>query len=127
MATELYKCEECGALIEVLRGEGLEFTCDGHEMTLVTENSVDAAREKHVPIIEKTAQGFKVMVGSVPHPMIETHWIEWIELVADGISYRKFLDPGDAPEAEFCISAKSVSARESCNVHGIWIGEQNND
>jgi superoxide reductase len=84
---------------------------------------VDAAKEKHVPVIEKTADGYKVKVGDVAHPMEEKHYIEWIELIADGKAYRQFLKPGDAPEATFCISASSVTAREYCNLHGLWKAE----
>lgn len=117
---EIYKCAECGNIVEVLHpGEG-ELVCCGKPMKLVTENSVDAAKEKHVPVIEKTADGYKVSVGSVAHPMEAVHYIEWIELIADGIAYRKFLKPGDKPEAVFCISASKVSAREYCNIHGLW-------
>jgi superoxide reductase len=89
-------------------------------MKLFKENTVDAAKEKHVPVIEKTADGFKVKVGSVAHPMEEKHWIEWVELVADGKVYRQFLKPGQAPEATFCIKADQVAAREYCNLHGLW-------
>jgi superoxide reductase len=89
-------------------------------MKLFTENTVDAAKEKHVPVIEKTGKGYRVKVGSVAHPMEEKHYIEWVELIADGVAYRKFFKPGDAPEAEFCIDAAQVSAREYCNLHGLW-------
>lgn len=89
-------------------------------MKLQVEGTVDAAREKHVPVIHKTATGYKVVVGEVAHPMIEAHYIEWIELVADGKVYRRYLEPGQAPEAEFCIQADKVTAREYCNLHGHW-------
>jgi superoxide reductase len=89
-------------------------------MKLILENTVDAAKEKHVPVIEKTAAGFKIMVGSVAHPMEQSHYIEWIEVIADGKSYRQFLNPGEAPEATFAIEAKNVVAREYCNLHGLW-------
>lgn len=89
-------------------------------MELLTENTVDASREKHVPVIEKTADGFTVKVGSVAHPMEEKHHIMWIELLADGRAYRQFLKPGQAPEAHFCVKAENVSAREYCNLHGLW-------
>lgn len=89
-------------------------------MTLMTENTVDAAKEKHVPVIEKTPEGIKVKVGSVAHPMEEKHYIEWIELVVGDEAYRHFLKPGDAPEALFKIDAWPVSAREYCNLHGLW-------
>jgi len=89
-------------------------------MTLLEENVTDAAQEKHVPVIEKTETGYLVKVGSVAHPMLEEHHIEWIELLADGRAYRQFLKPGDAPEATFCIEAMEVTAREYCNLHGLW-------
>jgi len=91
-------------------------------MKRFTENTVDAAKEKHVPVVERTADGFRVTVGSVQHPMEEKHWIEWIELLADGQVHRKFLAPGDKPEAVFCLEAQDVSAREYCNLHGLWKG-----
>ena len=116
----IYKCEVCGNIVEMLHvGDG-ELVCCGKPMTQVVENTTDASKEKHVPVIEKTANGWKVSVGSVPHPMEEKHYIEWIELVADAVAYRKFLKPGDAPVAEFCIAAAKVSAREYCNIHGLW-------
>jgi superoxide reductase len=84
------------------------------------ENTVDASKEKHVPVIEKGAGTITVKVGSVPHPMEEKHYIEWIELVADGKAYRQFLKPGEAPEAVFAVTADTVTAREHCNIHGLW-------
>jgi superoxide reductase len=89
-------------------------------MKYITENTVDAAKEKHVPVIEKKDGGYKVTVGSVVHPMEDKHYIQWIELLADGVSYRKFLKPGSAPEAFFAVDAQNVSAREYCNLHGLW-------
>jgi superoxide reductase len=117
---EVYKCEVCGNIVEVLHEGKGELVCCGQPMKLYKENTVDAAKEKHVPVIEKTAKGFKVNVGSVTHPMEEKHYIEWIELIADGVAYRKFLTPGDAPEAEFCLDAAQVAAMEYCNLHGLW-------
>jgi superoxide reductase len=117
---EVYKCEVCGNIVEVLHEGKGELVCCGQPMKLYKENTVDAAKEKHVPVIEKTAEGFKVNVGSVTHPMEEKHYIEWIELIADGVVYRKFLNPGDAPEAEFCLDTTQVTAREYCNLHGLW-------
>lgn len=117
---EIYKCEKCGNIVEVLHGGVGELVCCGEPMKLYVENTVDAAKEKHVPVIEKTANGFKVTVGSVAHPMEESHYIEWIALCADGITYRKFLKPGDAPVAEFCVDAAEVTAHELCNLHGLW-------
>jgi len=117
---EIYKCNVCGNIVEVVHaGEG-ELVCCGQPMVLMSENTVDAAKEKHVPVITKVTDGYKVTVGSVAHPMEDKHWIEWIELVADGKVYRQNLKPGNAPEATFCIKADKVSAREYCNLHGLW-------
>lgn len=117
---EIYACEACGNITEVVHpGEG-ELVCCGAPMKLLEEGTTDAAKEKHVPIVEKTENGYMVKVGSVAHPMEEKHYIEWIELVADGVSYTKFLKPGQTPEAEFCIKAENVVAREYCNLHGHW-------
>jgi len=117
---QVYKCEVCGNIVEVLHGGGGELVCCGQPMQLLTENTVDAAKEKHVPVIEKIDGGYKVKVGEVAHPMEEKHYIEWIELIADGAVYRKYLKPGEAPEAVFMVAAASVAAREFCNLHGLW-------
>ena len=117
---EVYKCEVCGNIVEVLHEGKGELVCCGQPMKLFKENTVDAAKEKHVPVIEKTADGYEVKVGGVAHPMEEKHYIEWIELIADGKAYRQFLKPGDVPGATFCIDAKEVTAREYCNLHGLW-------
>lgn len=117
---QIYKCETCGNIVEVLHEGKSNLVCCGDPMKQYVENTVDAAVEKHVPVVEKTGNGFKVKVGSVAHPMEEDHYIEWIEIIVDGISYRKFLSPGDQPEAEFCIDAESITAREYCNLHGLW-------
>jgi superoxide reductase len=119
---EVYKCDLCGNIVEVLHGGGGELVCCGQPMVLLKENTVDAAQEKHVPVVEKIDGGFKVSVGSVPHPMVEKHYIEWIELIADGKSYIQYLNPGDAPEAVFMLDAASATAREFCNLHGLWKG-----
>ena len=122
MATKLdvYKCNLCGNIIEVLHGGDGELVCCGQPMAKLAENTTDAAKEKHVPVIEKIDGGYKVSVGSVLHPMADDHYIEWIELLADGKAYRQFLNPGDEPIATFCVEANSVSARELCNKHGLW-------
>ena len=117
---EIYKCEHCGNIVEVIHAGGGQLVCCGEAMKLVAENTVDASKEKHVPVIEKVDGGYKVTVGSVPHPMEEKHYIEWIELIADNKAYRKFLEPGDVPEAVFNIDAVQVTAREYCNIHGLW-------
>jgi superoxide reductase len=121
---QVYKCSICGNIVEVLqRGDG-ELVCCGQPMNLLVENTVDASKEKHVPVIEKTKNGFKVKIGSAPHPMEALHYIQWIELIADGKSYKEFLKPGMKPEAEFCIKANKVIAREHCNLHGLWKAEK---
>ncbi len=116
----IYKCELCGNIVEVLiSGNGTLVCCD-QPMKLMVENTVDAAKEKHVPVIEKIPGGVKVKVGSVAHPMEEKHYIQWIEINADGRTCRRFLKPGDVPEAEFMVEAANITAREYCNLHGLW-------
>ena len=117
---EIYKCNLCGNIVEVLHGGDGELVCCGEPMQKLAENTTDAAKEKHVPVIEKVDGGYKVSVGSVLHPMVEDHYIEWIELLADGKAYRQFLKPGDEPIATFGVEASNVSAREHCNKHGLW-------
>ncbi|MDR1777677.1 MAG: desulfoferrodoxin [Desulfovibrio sp.] len=117
---DIYKCELCCNIVEVLHCGSGDIVCCGQNMTFVEAGAVDAAREKHVPVIEKTANGFKVSVGSVTHPMEEKHHIEWIELLAGNKCYRQMLEPGEAPEAVFCLEASSVTARAYCNLHGLW-------
>lgn len=117
---EVYKCALCGIIVEAIHAGGGELVCCGQPMDLLAENTVDAAKEKHVPVIEIANGSVKVTIGSVAHPMEEKHYIEWIELIADGKAYRQFLKPGDAPTATFNVTAKSVSARELCNLHGLW-------
>ena len=117
---EVYKCSVCGNIVTVLHVGGGTLVCCGQEMVKQEENTVDAAVEKHVPVIEKIEGGFRVKIGEVEHPMIPEHYIEWIEVIADGRRYVKYLKPGDKPEAEFMIEAESVLAREYCNLHGLW-------
>ena len=126
MATqfEVYKCALCGNVIEILHAGDGELSCCGQPMKHMVASSVDAAREKHVPVLEAGLNGgCKVKVGAAPHVMEEKHWIEWIEIsTADGKRYKKILNPGDAPEAEFCCISPDqvVSVREYCNLHGLW-------
>lgn len=117
---EIYRCALCGNIVEVLHGGEGELVCCGQPMALLLANSVDAAKEKHVPVIVKGEGGYTVKVGSVAHPMIEAHFIEFIELIAGGTVYRQALKPGDAPEAFFATTAEQVSARAYCNLHGLW-------
>ena len=117
---QIYKCEICGNIVEVLHsGEG-QLVCCGQEMKLLKEQMEEQGREKHVPVIERTDKGIKVKVGSIPHPMEDNHYIEWIEAIADDKTMLKFLKPGDKPEAEFEIKDQSVKARDYCNIHGLW-------
>ena len=120
---QIYKCMACGIIVEVLDGGSGQMICCGEAMKHLIEQTADAATEKHVPVIEKIEGGYKVKVGSVPHPMEAKHFIEWIELLAGGRAYRQFLAPDGDPEAVFNVQAESVSARELCNVHGLWKGE----
>ncbi len=117
---EMYACTKCSNIVEVIHAGETALACCGEDMKHLKEGVTDAAQEKHVPVVEKTANGYKVTVGSVAHPMEEKHYIEWIELIADGVSYTKFLQPGQEPVAEFCITADTVTAREYCNLHGLW-------
>jgi len=121
---DVYKCELCGNLVEVLDAGAGTLVCCGQNMTKLEERTADSSTEKHVPVIEKVDGGYKVTVGSTLHPMVEEHWIQWIELIADGVSYKQFLNPGDKPEAFFCLeTADAVTAREYCNLHGLWLAE----
>jgi len=117
---QIYKCNICGNIVEVLHAGVGQLVCCGQPMELLKVKTKDLGLEKHVPIIEKSNGKIKVKVGSVSHPMEDKHWIEWIELVADGKVYRKFLNPGDSPEADFEIEAEKITAREYCNLHGLW-------
>jgi superoxide reductase len=119
---EVYKCEICGNIVEVLHGGGGELVCCGQPMVQMVENTVDAAKEKHVPVVKKVSGGITVKVGAVPHPMEEKHYIEWVEIISDGKAYRQFLKPGETPEATFDVKANQVTAREYCNLHGLWKG-----
>ncbi len=116
----IYKCNVCGNIVEVLHAGVGELVCCGQPMELLREKTEDVGQEKHVPVIEGTEVGMKVKVGSVPHPMEEEHYIEWIELLEDGSVCRKFLKPGDQPEAQFGIKGKGTKAREHCTIHGLW-------
>lgn len=117
---EVYKCDICGNIVEFLNGGGADLVCCGEEMKLMSENTTDAAVEKHVPALEKKADGWQVNVGSVDHPMTDAHYIEWIELIDNGTVYKEFLSPGDKPAAFFPITADKVTVRAYCNLHGLW-------
>ncbi len=118
---QVYACRKCNTVVEILEPGRSSLTHCGQPMELLEEQTADATQEKHVPIIEKVEGGYKVIVGSKPHPMTDEHWIVWIELLANGRTYRQFLNPGDKPEAFFPMAAaENVAAREFCNLHGLW-------
>ena len=117
---QLYQCAVCTAMVEVVRPGPGTLVCCNRPMVLLEENTVDASREKQVPVLEKDAGGIKVKVGSIAHPMTEEHLIEWIEVSREGEAHRTFLHASDAPEAVFAIPADGVSARIFCNLHGLW-------
>lgn len=119
---EVYTCSDCGLIVEVLQGCDCAPECCGKPMKLLKENTTDAAKEKHVPVVEKTAGGYRVSVGSVEHPMTEAHYIQWIELVTPQGVLRCDLTPQDKPVAEFATEAQEVEARAYCNLHGLWKG-----
>lgn len=117
---QVYKCNVCGNIVEVLHTGIGQLVCCNQPMTLMVENTVDASREKHVPVVEKAGDQVTVKVGSAAHPMEEKHYIQWIEVIADGQTFRQYLKAGDKPEAVFNISADNVTARAYCNLHGFW-------
>jgi superoxide reductase len=118
---QVYRCEVCGNVVEVVHGGAGELVCCGQPMTLLEEKTADFTTEKHVPVIEKDDTGYTVTVGSTPHPMLPEHHIEWIELHAGARVMRRWLSPGDEPRAHFCYRGDDpVWAREYCNVHGLW-------
>lgn len=117
---EVYKCTICGNIVEVLHEGAGELVCCGQPMELLQAKKADEGKEKHVPVIEKKNGKVVVKVGSVPHPMEEKHHIEWIQIVVDGKAYRKFLNAGDNPVAEFEVTGAKIEAREYCNIHGLW-------
>lgn len=117
---EVYRCEVCGNIVEVVHAGIGELVCCSQPMKRLVENTVDASREKHVPVVERTDDGILVKVGSVAHPMEAAHYIEWIEVVANGRVMRAYLKPGMAPEAKFKCAGDSFTVREYCNLHGLW-------
>ena len=117
---QIYKCEICGNIVEVLHPGKGQLVCCGQPMKLFEAKTADSSTEKHVPVVTKEGDGYRVVVGSTLHPMEEKHYIEWIELIVDGVAYRQFLNPGDKPEAFFKVQGDNVKVREYCNVHGLW-------
>ncbi|MEK6557861.1 MAG: desulfoferrodoxin [Candidatus Margulisiibacteriota bacterium] len=121
---DVYKCNLCGHIVEVLHGGGGTLVCCGQNMVHLEPNTVEASKEKHIPIIERISEGkYSVKVGSVAHPMEAAHYIEWIEVATEQKSYIQFLQVGQAPEAIFSLGAdQSLFARAYCNLHGLWKG-----
>ena len=117
---EIHKCVVCGNMVEVINIGGGKLVCCDQPMELLIEKTEDRGKEKHVPVIEKIEGGIKVEIGSVPHPMEEKHFIQWIEVLVDGRSYHKYLKHDDAPSAKFCIQGDEITVREYCNLHGLW-------
>jgi len=117
---QVYKCEVCGNIVEVMHTGKGQLVCCGEPMKLMEEKTEEKGKEKHLPVVEKTDKGIKVKIGSIPHPMEEKHYIEWIEVKANGEVYRKFLSPGSLPEAEFPIKVEKINVREYCSIHGLW-------
>lgn len=117
---QVFKCEVCGNMVESLHGGPGTLTCCNQSMKHFAENTVDAAKEKHVPVVTRVDGGYQVLVGSVSHPMEDKHYIEWVELIAGDEIYRHYFKPGDKPEAFFSVTATDVVAREYCNLHGLW-------
>ncbi len=125
---QVYKCEVCGNVVEVVHIGAGELVCCGQPMTLLAAKTKDEGLEKHVPVIEELPanlcqgkDGVLIKVGAVPHPMEEKHYIEWIEIITeDGKRGKKFLKPGDKPQAEFYTRKKVIGARIYCNIHGLW-------
>ena len=118
---EIYKCNVCGNMVEMIHASSGTLVCCGQPMELLKEKTIkDEGKEKHAPVVEIKKDKIIVKIGSIPHPMEEKHYIEWIEILADGRIYRKHLTPKDKPVAEFCLQTNKVTAREYCNVHGLW-------
>jgi len=118
---QIFKCDVCGNVVELLHVGGGQLVCCGEDMQLLKEQTEDSSKEKHVPFIQQKGDQVVVRIGqNQDHPMEEKHYIEWIELIADGKSYRQFLQPGDQPQAVFCVTGNTLAAREYCNVHGLW-------
>ena len=116
---QIYKCEICGNIVEITHTGIGQLVCCGQPMNLQTENTVDASLEKHVPVIERKEKSVLIKIGAVEHPMTEEHFIEWIEYVTENKVDRKYLKPGDKPEAEF-NTIEPGFARAYCNLHGLW-------
>jgi superoxide reductase len=120
---QIYRCNICGNIIEVLQIGTGELNCCNQAMKILKEKTGDIGPEKHIPIIEKTDAGVKIKVGKLPHPMKDEHCIEWVEIISDNRIYRNYLLPGDPPEVEFDVKIEDINqvrARQYCSIHGLW-------
>ena len=123
---EFYICPHCGNIVEMVKDSGVNPVCCGQKMNELIPNSVDASGEKHVPAVKVSEGIVEVNVGSVNHPMEEVHWIEWVQLISDKGSYRKWLNPGEAPNVKFLLAdEKPLAVYAYCNLHGLWKSELN--
>ena len=124
--TKLYACPHCGNIVEMIHDTGVKPFCCGQKMNELIPNTVDASGEKHIPAVKVGEEIVEVNVGSVDHPMVDVHWIEWIQLVTDKGSYRKWLNPGETPNVKFLLGKeKPIAAYAYCNLHGLWKTELN--
>ena len=125
MEMKFYRCEHCGQIVAIVKGTGVPIICCGQPMTEIIPGTVDAAVEKHVPVVEVNGSKVTVRIGSVEHPMLDEHYIEWIALQTKQGNQRKALKPGEAPEACFriCEGDEVVAVYEYCNLHGLWKAE----
>ena len=120
---EIYKCETCGNIVEILHEGVGKLVCCKKPMKLLEEKTKDEGEEKHVPIIKKNEDGIIIEVGENPHPMEDKHFIEWIEIQTEKGSSKKFLQPGDDPVKKFPVKKEIKKVRIYCNIHGLWKSE----
>ena len=124
MAAKFYRCNHCGNLVGMIHASGAPIICCGDPMEALEPNTTEAAGEKHLPVIHVMGDHVTVEVGAVAHPMLPEHYIQWIELVTEAGALRKYLKPGEKPEATFATDATAVTAREYCNLHALWKAEK---
>ena len=124
--TKFYICSHCGNIVEMVHDAGVPLICCGQKMNELIPGSVDASQEKHVPAVKVSQGAVEVNVGSVGHPMVDVHWIEWVQLLTNKGSYRKWLNPGEAPNVKFLLGdEKPLAVYAYCNLHGLWKTELN--
>ena len=124
--TKFYICSHCGNIVEMVHDAGVKPFCCGQKMNELIPGSVEASGEKHIPTVKVEGNTVEVNVGSVDHPMVDVHWIEWVQLLTDKGSYRKWLNPGEAPNVKFLLGdEKPLAVYAYCNLHGLWKTELN--